>query len=117
MKPPGWPTEVCDPDDVEFPTSAERWLWDVSSLARDPASVWARRPQALAFRVACDLQARIEGARVAYARARTALGSTDSDITRILSALEEEAATLQRWQREVEVVLRALSGERWRQRL
>ena len=117
MKPPGWPAEVCDPDDVEFPTSAERWLWDVSSLARDPASVWARQPQALAFRVACDLQARIEGARIAYARARTSLSETSDDIPGILAALEAEAATLQRWQREVAVVLRALSGERWRQRL
>lgn len=117
MKPPGWPTDVCDPDEAEFPTSAERWLWDVGSMTRDPASVWAQQPEALAFRVACDLQARIEGARIAYARARTALGDTGIDMSRILAALEAEAATLQRWQREVAVVMRALSGERWHQRL
>jgi hypothetical protein len=79
--------------------------------------VWAVHPRALAFRVSCDLDARIEGARLAYARARTALAGTGIDPDRVLQALESEAADLQRLQREVEMVAEALAGRRWQARL
>ena len=60
MRPPGWPARVADPDSADFPESAIRWLWDVGSIDRSPGSVWARHPRALAFRVSCDLEARVE---------------------------------------------------------
>ncbi len=117
MRPPGWPVRVADPDDAAFEESATRWLWDVSSLERSPASVWARHPRALAFRVSCDLDARVEGARLAYARARTALIDAGVDPEEALRALEAEAAELQRLQREVAMVAQALEGRRWQARL
>ena len=117
MRPPGWPARVADPDSAEFAESATRWLWDVASIERSPSSVWARHPRALAFRVTCDLEARVEGARVAYARARTALTGTGVDPEEALTALEAEAAELQRLQREAAMVAEALDGRRWHARL
>ena len=117
MRPPGWPAEVADPEDTAFPDTAVRWMWEISSLERSPSSVWARHPRALAFRVACDLDARIEGARRAYARARVALVGVGVDPEEALRALEAEAAGLQRLQREVALVGQALEGHRWQARL
>lgn len=117
MRPPGWPAEVADPDDAEFPDTAVRWMWEISSLERSPASVWARHPRALAFRVACDLDARIEGARRAYSQVRVTLVDAGVDPEEALRALESEAADLQRLQREVALVGQALEGRRWQARL
>ena len=117
MRPPGWPARVADPDSPDFPESAIRWLWDVGSIERSPASVWARHPRALAFRVSCDLEARVEGARVAYARARAVLNESGLDPEEALRALEAEAADLQRLQREASMVAEALNGRRWHARL
>lgn len=117
MRPPGWPARVADPDAADFPDSAMRWLWDVGSIERSPTSVWARHPRALAFRVACDLEARVEGARLAYARARTALSEAGLDPQEALTALEAEAAALHRLLREVSMVAEALEGRRWQARL
>lgn len=86
-------------------------------MERSPNSVWARHPRALAFRVSCDLEARVEGARVAYARARTALTEAGLDPEEALRALEAEAADLQRLQREATMVAEALDGRRWHDRL
>ena len=117
MRPPGWPVRVADPASAEFPESASRWLWDVGSIERSPTSIWSRHPRALAFRVACDLQARVEGARLAYARARTVMAEAGLDPGEVLQALEAEAADLQRLQREVAMVSEALDGRRWHARL
>ena len=117
MRPPGWPAPVADPDDAEFPETATRWLWDVASIPRSTASVWARHPRALAFRVSCDLDARVEGARLAYARARATLTAVGLDPEEALAALVGEAAELQRLQREVAMVADALGGRRWQARL
>lgn len=86
-------------------------------MERSPNSVWARHPRALAFRVSCDLEARVEGARIAYARARTALTEAGLDPEEALRALEAEAADLQRLQREATMVAEALDGRRWHARL
>ena len=117
MRPPGWPARVADPESPEFPESATRWLWDIGSITRSPASVWARHPRALAFRVSCDIEARVEGARLAYARARTSLNEPGLDPEEALRALEAEAADLLRLQREVSMVSEALGGRRWHARL
>ena len=117
MRPPGWPAEVADPENTAFLDTAVRWMWEVSSLERSPASVWARHPRALAFRVTCDLEARIEGTRRAYSQARVALVDAGVDPEEVLRALEVEAADLQRRQREVTLVGEALEGRRWQARL
>lgn len=108
---------VADPASAEFSESASRWLWDVGSIERSATSVWARHPRALAFRVSCDLEARVEGARMAYARARAVLTGAGLDPGEALQALEAEAAELQRLQREVAMVADALDGRRWQARL
>lgn len=109
--------QVAAPDDAEFAESATRWLWDVSSIGRSATSVWGRHPQALAFRVACDLEGRIHGARLAYARARTSLAEAGADTEEVLRQIEAEAAELQRLQREVAMIAEALAGRRWQARL
>lgn len=117
MRPPDWPPGLLDPDDPDFADAATRWLWDTGSLDRSAVSVWARHPRALAFRVARDVEARLEGARVAYAQARVALRDSGVDVEEVLAELEREAASLQRVQREVGVVGEALAGRRWQARL
>ena len=117
MRPAGWPVEVVDPDDPALEQSALRWLWDCGSVERTPTSVWARHPRALAFRAACDLDGRIQGARAAYAQARVALAESGVDLAEVLAALEGEAARLLRLRREVGLVAEALDGRRWRERL
>lgn len=117
MRPPGWPEEVCDPEDAEFVTSAQRWLWDVGAMPRDLESAWTRHPQAHAFRVCIDLQARLDGARTAYASVRSALHDSDVDVPAVLAEIESEASLLQRWQREAQLVAEALAGRRWGRRL
>jgi hypothetical protein len=108
---------VSDPDASDFPESAERWLWDVGSTPRDLGSAWTGRPSALAFRVACDLAARVEGTRAAYSRARQELTGSGVDIDSVLTALEAEGSALQALQREVSLVREALSGRRWQARI
>jgi hypothetical protein len=115
--PPGWPQSVCDPDDDEFPRRAEAWLWDVGSVPRSPDTVWRGHPDGLAFRVRCDINARLDGAREAYSLARRELEGSALDVAEVLAALEVEAAALQRLQREVALVAEALSGRRWHGRL
>ncbi len=117
MRPPGWPAAVPDPDDPEFEDAAIGWLWDVSSLERSTVSVWGQHPRALAFRVSCDIDARLEGLRTAYAQARVALTGAEVALEIALAELEREAADLLRWQREVSLVEEALNGHRWRGRL
>ncbi len=80
-------------------------------------SVWREFPQALAHRLRCDLEARREGARVAYATARAALRDMEIDIERVLTALEAEGAALGLRLSEVELVSEALDGRRWKARL
>ena len=117
MIPPGWPQAVGDPDDADFPRRAEAWLWDVGCVPRSSDSVWRGHPDGLAFRVRCDIDARLNGAREAYSQARRELEGSTLDVADALGALEVEAAVLQRLQREVALVAEALSGRRWRGRL
>jgi len=113
MRPPGWPVQVEDPEHPDFEASAVRWLWDLHPAPRTPASVWTRHPRALAFRAAHDLEGRLQGARTAYAQARTALDGAGVDPAAVLAELEAEAAELQRQHREVGLVAQALAGRRW----
>lgn len=117
MRPPGWPDGVADPDSSEFVESAQRWLWDVGSVERRTESIWSVHPVAHAFRVACDVDARLAGAREAYSRARAAFDGTDVPVAAVLEALEDEGARLQRLRREVSLVQEAMRGQRWGARL
>lgn len=117
MIPVGWPSALPAPDDGEFPERAVRWMLDLGPAEWRPQRVWHDYPQALAHRLRCDLEARREGARTAYATTRAALGSTPADVERVLNAVEAEGAILALRLREVELVQEALSGRRWRDRL
>lgn len=117
MRPAGWPEGVEDPDSSDLAVSAQRWLWEIGSLDRRTSSVWALYPVAHAYRVACDIDARLAGARDAYSRARAEFRSSDIPVDAVLEALEEEGAQLQRLRREVLLVEEALKGRRWGARL
>lgn len=117
MTPPGWPAEVSDPDAEDFTDSAVRWLWDIGAIPRRPDSPWQRHPSAFAFRVLEDVEARLTGARTAYARARQSVGVDGVELDALLTEIEAEGAVLQRWRREAGLVAEALAGRRWNQRL
>lgn len=78
-----------------------------------------RHPRALAYRTRCELDARIEGARAAYAGLRAHLGDglSAQDLAAVLADLEAEGAALIALAREVGLVEEALAGRRWRPRL
>lgn len=117
MRPAGWPVDLPEPEDPEFPGAAVKWLLERGDPAwrRSPLSA---HPTALAYRARCDVRARIEGARSAYGAARRELTDLPAEVlSEILAALESEGADLLALEREVGLIEEALHGARWRPRL
>ena len=119
MRPAGWPAALTEPDDPEFPQRAMGWLFDLGPAEWRSSAVLREQPLALAFRARHDVDARLEGARAAYAAARVELSEVVEApvVGSLLAALEAEGARLVALRREVALVEEALRGRRWRPRL
>lgn len=119
MQPAGWPADLPDPDDPEFAARAVAWLLDLGPGHWRQQRVLREQPLVLAVRARHDVDARLQGARAAYAAARTELGDAVPPpiIEALLESLEAEGAWLLALQREVGLVEEALRGRRWRARL
>ena len=106
---PGWPPDLPPGAADEFDARVVGWLLD-----RAPAdlrtSPLRRYPVALAAFVQHHVAASLEGARTAYARARTELsGILEADaLSEVQRALEAEGARLLQTQREVGLVAATL---------
>ena len=119
MKPVGWPAGLPDPEDPDFAARAAAWLLDIGPAEWRGSHLLREHPIVLAFRARHDVQARIEGARAAYAAARAELSDAVAPqvLAGFLAALEAEGAALVALEREVTLVEEALLGRRWRPRL
>ena len=119
MRPAGWPAGLPEPDDPEFGQRAISWLLDLGPAEWRQSPVLREQPLALAFRARYDVDARVEGARAAYAAARAELSEAVEApvVGALLASLEAEGARLVALQREVALVEEALRGRRWRPRL
>jgi len=117
--PPGWPAEVPPPDTPDWQRRAVGWLYDACPPDYRAHEVLRRHPVVLARCAAWHVAAAREATRHGIASARVELrdvvGTEVVDAT--IGALEREEARLAGLARAVDVVERALRGQRWVPRL
>lgn len=113
--PPGWPKDLCDPDDPSFPGKVVGWLLDRCPPEYRNHEVFRRHPVVLAHVALHASVGARDGARAAYSGIRRDLGevATPETIEASLRAVEKLGAHLVAAVREVELVAEALKGQRW----
>lgn len=117
--PPGWPREVPAPGTPEWERRAVAWLYDACPPDYRAYDVLRRHPVVLARGAAWHVAAAREATRRGIANARVELRDVvpAEVVDATLAALEREQARLAALARAVDVVERALRGERWVPRL
>lgn len=118
-KPPGWPRDLPDPDDPEFPARASSWLLELCPPSYREQKIFRRYPLALGRVAAHHATGQLRAAREAYSSARRELAGElpVEAVGGVMAALEATGAGLARTQREVGLVVEALAGKRWRPKL
>jgi hypothetical protein len=113
--PPGWPDTVHPPGSPGFERTAVSWLLDVVPPDYRTHDVLVRHPLALAALARHHLAACVEGARSGYRSARAELGKDlpPDGLTAVLSAYQAEGRRLVAAASAVELIGRALRGERF----
>ena len=117
--PPGWPAEVPPPGTPEWERRAVTWLYDACPPDYRAYDVLRRHPAVLARCAAWHVAAAREATRHGIANARVELREVVGveTVDAAVAALEREQARLAALGRAVDVVERALRGERWTPRL
>lgn len=117
--PPGWPKDLCDPQDPAFNDKVIGWLLDRCPPEYREHEVFRRHPAVLAHVALHAATAARDGARSAYSGVRRDLAEVASPetIEATLRAVEKLGAHLVSTVREVELVSEAVKGQRWRMRL
>jgi len=117
--PPGWPEPVRPPGTPEWERSAVAWLFDQCPPDYRAYDVLRRYPMVLArFAATCldgAVTAAEEGLRTARAELRERV--PPEAVEAAVAAYERERHRLQTARRAVDLVERALRGERWVPRL
>jgi len=118
-KPPGWPREVPPPGADAWEEKACSWLLDLSPGEYRSYEILRRHPQVLAWWAQRNVEAQLNAARQAYARARAEMQDQvpPEVLAELLSTLEQEGARLLGAQREIGLVTAALRGEHYIPRL
>jgi hypothetical protein len=113
--PTGWPDGVHPPGSPGFEQTAVSWLLDVVPPDYRLHGVLTRHPVALAALARHHLAACVEGARQGYRCARAELGKDlpPGGLTAVLAAYQAEGRRLVTISQAVELVSRALRGERF----
>ena len=113
--PPGWPTGVHPPGSEGFQETAIAWLFDVVPPDFRLHGVLRRHPAALAAMARHHTAACVEGARQGYRSARAELAARvpPHAVDAVLSAYRAEGRRLAETAKAVELVERALHGERF----
>jgi hypothetical protein len=113
--PPGWPDGVQPPGSPGFERTAVRWLLEVVPPDYRQHDVLLRHPIALAALARHHVDACVEGARAAYRTTRAELGKDlpPDGLTAVLAAYQAEGRRLVTTAGAVELVSRALRGERF----
>lgn len=112
-RPPGWPPGVPPPGTEGWQQRAVAFLLDVAPPEFRTEPLYRRQPVVLAWRVRGVIDAQLDAARAAYARARADLRDhvAPEVVAETLQALEREGAGLLGRRREVELISQALRGE------
>ncbi|HEX3389893.1 MAG TPA: hypothetical protein VHT94_12710 [Streptosporangiaceae bacterium] len=113
--PSGWPAGVHPPDSEGFEQTAVTWLLDVVPPDYRLHGVLLRHPLALAALARHHLAACVAGARQGYRTARTELGPDlpPGGVAAVLDAYQSEGRRLVATARAVDLVGRALHGEKF----
>jgi hypothetical protein len=113
--PTGWPEGVHPPGSPGFEQTAVNWLLDVVPPDYRLHGVLVRHPIALATLARHHLAACIEGARQGYRSARAELGADlpPGGLAAVLEAYQTEGRRLVVTARAVDLIGRALRGERF----
>lgn len=117
--PPGWPTGVHPPGSEGFEESAIAWLFEVVPPDFRLHGVLRRHPAALAAMARHHAAASVEGARQGYRTARTELAEAvpPHAVDAVLAAYRTEGRRLAATAKAVELVERAIRGERFTAKL
>jgi hypothetical protein len=117
--PPGWPTGVHPPGSERFQETAIAWLFEVVPPDFRLHGVLRRHPAALAAMARHHTAACVEGARQGYRTARTELAETvpPHAVDAVLAAYRTEGRRLAATAKAVELVERAMHGERFTAKL
>jgi hypothetical protein len=113
--PSGWPAGVHPPDSEGFEHTAVTWLLDVVPPDYRLHGVLLRHPLALAALARHHLAACVAGARQGYRTARTELGPDlpPGGVAAVLDAYQSEGRRLVATAHAVDLVGRALHGEKF----
>ena len=117
--PPGWPTGVHPPGSESFEETAIAWLLEVVPPDFRLHGVLRRHPAALAAMARHHATACVEGARQGYRTARTELAEAvpPHAVDAVLAAYRTEGRRLAATAKAVELVERAIRGERFAAKL
>jgi hypothetical protein len=117
--PPGWPTGVHPPGTEGFEESAVAWLFEVVPPDFRLHGVLRRHPAALAAMARHHTIACVEGARQGYRTARTELAESlpPHAVDAMLAAYRTEGRRLAATAKAVELIERAIRGERFAAKL
>jgi hypothetical protein len=113
--PSGWPAGVHPPDSEGFEQTAVTWLLDVVPPDYRLHGVLLRHPLALAALARHHLAACVAGARQGYRTARAELGPDlpPGGVAAVLDAYQSEGRRLVATAHAVDLVGRALHGEKF----
>lgn len=113
--PGSWPTAVSPPGADDWEASAAAWLLDQLPADFRDYPVIRRHPAALASMARYHVRACLEGARASYRSAREELGAAvpPHAVDGMMKALKVEGFRMAETLRGVELVERALHGERF----
>jgi hypothetical protein len=117
--PPGWPSAVRPPEAPDWELTAVGWLFDLCPPDYRRYDALRRHPVVLARFAAWHVAGAREAARRGLERIRTDLRDvvTPETVAAAVAAMEREGAKLAGTAREVDLVERALRGERFVPRL
>jgi hypothetical protein len=117
--PPGWPQEVRPPDSPDWESSATAWLLDAVPPDYRAYGVLRRHPVALARMAGHHVRASIQAAREGYRGAAVDLKDhlPPHAVEAVLEAYRSEGPRLVRLAQAVDLVERALRGERFTERI
>ena len=113
--PSGWPAGVHPPDSEGFEHTAVTWLLDVVPPDYRLHGVLLRHPLALAALARHHVAACVAGARQGYRTARAELGPDlpPGGVAAVLDAYQSEGRRLVATGHAVDLVVRALHGEKF----
>ena len=117
--PPGWPEPVLPPGVQEWERSAVAWLFDQCPPDYRAYDVLRRYPRVLARFAATCLDGAVMAADAGLRNARAELRDhvPPEAVEAAVAAYEREGLRLRRARTSVDLVERALRGERWVPRL